>query len=1185
MLGVLLVLGIAFAFYHFSHVSRQAEVLRARNLRELVLLARQVEDLLEESRSSVKGLSPSCLSWLRGSVWAPCWSLARSTRDLSSWRLLTGPLRGNPLRVSSAIDDPRPPVQLETQQEGKRLTIRVAAQELVLSLEMDFDRYLSLPVDLFDHLLLIDSGGRVLHQDTQPGIRFASLGLKEAFPQRSHQQQLTVAGRDFTLFAQPLVLRGARLTQEPSEQSWFVAGLVSTARLKAESTVLTPTTLLLLSCLLALLVFSLPVLKIWVSKSHERVRRVDLLGLGVASVLAMALIAILVADLFTYRPLLRASDQTLKGIADEIRRQSLQEMEGRPDRLEALKYLRSKIEAGLPPNVYFTFLDAAGRTLVHSDPRRDRYESLLVSCEHDGRLLEALRTPRTQLESPDGPEPFTVTYQGHPHRMIVTSLDRHPLWLAVFYDKEPLQRFHLDLLLWILGIALVYVGVVVGLTLLLALGWYFARRRRDGLIGSGEAFQEGDWSLLGVLGLLAGTLLWSLFDPSLSVKLSAAVSIPLVALTFYLARLVWKRKGRARSRWQTFLPLATWAVALVLIVWLVEESSLGRDLTRFGVTGALLGLGAYLWLRKHPENAETVPATTTRRSKVLKKFGVVFNTFLFLLVVVALPIGLLFEVVWQAEHWSWVARGQRYFAARAEGSMPNPQSAALHEKFFGTRFERKACGTASTGSDGKSREEAFQWSYKIWKKIDRLHRNLPLQEYRQLTMTGQPAQTSHLLYNEDLIGTGDASRVRLHLGRDRDGKCQQVLSAAKPPGNKGQPVPYLAGLLGLLCLVVIGWSARKLLVIDFGSGGSPMEPPDQDDHLLWIGDSDSLEAVFPKSHRCEWVDLGAPGELERLTTGKRKVSDEVPRVVLQGFEKLRDEPRKMTSLFEQLAAWVARDNLALVLASAEEVSPAEVIAAFPADEDASPNDTGNGTPDTPRVERLRSLLASFTFYDTGALGLPGPGPGNLTPEELDGWRLRRAKVWLQEESQTPRLDRAARWIVRSSGLRDMSRSELEQAFEAAVCFYYQWAWSRCTKREKRVLFQLAEEGMINPAAGEIGRRLLRRGLATLPPHRGLRPMNETFRRWIRKVGQREKLREEEKQLAAQEGGWPEVRNPILLALALLSIFLLTTQQHLVAPTLGQVHQSFGQIATLFTALAGGIAGMAQLVWRATSSGG
>lgn len=1311
MLGVLMVLGVAFAFYHFSHVSRQAEILRARNLRELAILARQVEDhLAAATRQLRKG--EVVLAQQDGepsSSAKDCQELAPEARgfvekELEADSLLVG---GCLWEVSSPLsstgsegsEKTTPWVQLHRQGSARWLSLWVPKEGRDRRLFLRLDRFLkelSLPTDFFDLLLLLDEDGRVIHQDpdSQLGIRFARLDLKEKLPRRSHQQPLQIAGRDFTLFAQPLVLR-AQLrgpSLETSEQSWFVAGLASARRIRVESGILSPTTLLLLSCILALLVLSLPVLKIWVSKGHERVRRVDLLGLGTASALAMALVAILVADLYTYRALLDASDTTLEQAVNSL---AAARKCGQQGEVADLGQCLTTLRSTLPPEMGFALLDARGLAVVHSTPQREGYESFLASTNGNRRLLNALNT----LEATADARPVTMTYQGHLVRMVIKPLDlkQAPRWLTIFYDKEPLQRLHLDLLLWVLSASFAYVLLIVALAVLLALGWWLIRGRQDTLVGSGEAFDAGDQRMVSILGLLAATLLWMLFDPNPAAKLVAAAIIPVVALTFFLVRLIHKRalraepqasssnsptlKERAVTRWLKQIPVWLWAGAIIALVWGFEASPFqleanvanigfvfffcllvlsafgwismdlrGRSTSKEGrlpfgkyfwpavatisvlfvlsvawlfsrtcstsvsvhwlrlaIGGTLCGIGAILWLQQ-PLASPNLPKDLSQGSWLARGGGVLLNALLFLLVVVALPTGLLFQAVWQAEYWDWVARGQRHMAARAQLTKSDPACSEVQDRnetqteledlqrrircaFFSTRFHKGPSSDSNPEGTGQKKKELFRTWVPIWSLLERLHRNLPLDKHRQLTEDSESLQAARQLrWTELLVKKNGRSELKLRL----DPKPDAWLSDAKPPRNWKLLGPSLAGLSGLACLFFIGWTARKLLVVDFGTSPSNPDLPDQDDHLFWLGGRKELETLFPESPRYQWIDLAKPDIQKRLRKGELQRSKDVARVILPGFETLRNDPETMTHLFEQLTEWVAQDELALVLASSELISADEILAAFLTQKTAdSPDSEPPGearssesdppATDSPSVERLLELLAGFTIYDQVFLKVPRTEL-RAAAATANG-RRNRNHIRLEEEAQNPRLQRACQWLRRAPKLEEkMSRAELEGIFQKAVGFYYRWVWSRCTDDEKRVLFQLAQEGMIHPKAGHIGRRLLRRGLALLPPHQGLRPMNETFRRWVHRRGQEEKLREKEKQMAARDGGWPEVRNPILLALALLSIFLLTTQQHLVTPTLGQVHQSFGQMATVFTALATGIAGLAQLVWRATSGG-
>ena len=78
-----------------------------------------------------------------------------------------------------------------------------------------------------------------------------------------------------------------------------------------------------------------------------------------------------------------------------------------------------------------------------------------------------------------------------------------------------------------------------------------------------------------------------------------------------------------------------------------------------------------------------------------------------------------------------------------------------------------------------------------------------------------------------------------------------------------------------------------------------------------------------------------------------------------------------------------------------------------------------------------------------------------------------------------------------------SLDELSRTFTARAEAAYQLLWTSCTRSEKLVLIQLAQEGMVNPKCYEVVGRLVAKGIVVTRP--GLTVFNYTFRRFLRGI--------------------------------------------------------------------------------------
>lgn len=104
--------------------------------------------------------------------------------------------------------------------------------------------------------------------------------------------------------------------------------------------------------------------------------------------------------------------------------------------------------------------------------------------------------------------------------------------------------------------------------------------------------------------------------------------------------------------------------------------------------------------------------------------------------------------------------------------------------------------------------------------------------------------------------------------------------------------------------------------------------------------------------------------------------------------------------------------------------------------------------------------------------------------------------------------------------------------------YYRSTWELCSRQERLVLIQLAEEGFVNPKQGEIVRRLARRGLVIVEPR--YRLMNESFTRFVRAVEPPERVTEWER--TSGKMSWSRVGTPLYALGAMVVAVLLFAEQ-------------------------------------------
>ena len=157
-------------------------------------------------------------------------------------------------------------------------------------------------------------------------------------------------------------------------------------------------------------------------------------------------------------------------------------------------------------------------------------------------------------------------------------------------------------------------------------------------------------------------------------------------------------------------------------------------------------------------------------------------------------------------------------------------------------------------------------------------------------------------------------------------------------------------------------------------------------------------------------------------------------------------------------------------------------------------------------------------------------------------------LWLQENLPAEAFQTHAHATV----------TELYDELARRAGAHYRRLWQTCSKPEKLLLIQLAEEGMVNPGDRASLRELMRKGLIVCEPFPRL--MNESFRSFVR-------LQEPGFDLKAveqlNEGGWEPLRNFVWPALLVFGLFLLITQRKYFEHTVPLLSAAATEIVALF----------------------
>jgi hypothetical protein len=156
------------------------------------------------------------------------------------------------------------------------------------------------------------------------------------------------------------------------------------------------------------------------------------------------------------------------------------------------------------------------------------------------------------------------------------------------------------------------------------------------------------------------------------------------------------------------------------------------------------------------------------------------------------------------------------------------------------------------------------------------------------------------------------------------------------------------------------------------------------------------------------------------------------------------------------------------------------------------------------------------------------------------------------------LRRIAASLLRRQDLGNYSWKQIVSFVLDAAEPYYRSVWDLCSRDEKVVLIQLAEEGLVNPKNIRILRRLSRRRLVALEPR--FRLINESFREFVLAVEPPERVAQWEGEGTMQT--WKRMSVPIYALGAVAVAILLFTEQSFVTSALAIVTGSAGVLGSL-----------------------
>ncbi len=141
----------------------------------------------------------------------------------------------------------------------------------------------------------------------------------------------------------------------------------------------------------------------------------------------------------------------------------------------------------------------------------------------------------------------------------------------------------------------------------------------------------------------------------------------------------------------------------------------------------------------------------------------------------------------------------------------------------------------------------------------------------------------------------------------------------------------------------------------------------------------------------------------------------------------------------------------------------------------------------------------------------------------------------------------------------INRDELILKIQSIAGFYYTSLWRNCTEEEKYLLYDLAQDGLINTRNSRVINSLINKGLVV--NHRLLKVVNLSFRNFILANIAPEEALAIEKSIS-KASTWRQIRIPLIVVLLILAAFLFYTQKDVLDNIIGMLTAIGGTVLAI-----------------------
>jgi hypothetical protein len=846
--------------------------------------------------------------------------------------------------------------------------------------------------------------------------------------------------------------------------------------------------------------------------------------------------------------------------------------------------MHALIDPVIVPGFGFAVIDRGGRVLFHSDPDHNLSENFFVEADGN-RRLRALVAARHE-------EWADLKYWGDDHRVLVTPFDltigygkestrigvfEGPWALVTFYDKDLARTVNVEWLVVVAALLTVYGGIYVAICLAVL---FLRPQYRAPWLWPDPARSRVYLDAIPPVLILLSAIAVSLEVLAPADLLGVAALLPFVAWILVYRLVAQSAEG---DGWTRGGVIAVSVVVLFVIVLV------GRGL--LGWRGVLLATTATVvaWtvaaIGRRANRRSSSPLTPP----VNVSYGLVAG--LFLVLIAVMPAAAFFKAAYDIELENFVKYGQLQVALDRQQHeteanetlarrIKNPESLRLVRalrndrwRWWGAYDTFFFCTQPVTGGapmeDAGDGEGCRRFAGVLPSAATPENEALPAVVEELLPFYSESSvHFRELVHDRAADQSWGWSRSGPSLFLHLPATGPATFASVKPP-LVARPFSEQSSLSDLLWLALVAtgvvgvvvWVVRFVMhtvfVIDV------LEPlwSESDDRLDRLGIArPHLFVVSGEQHLDERqvlsycrMDLAdAPADdpaqerwfAEHIVRLARNRGD----VLITHCERrLQDRVfnRRKLALLEHVIRALGRT---VVIVSA--VPPGNFFAAAGVSRDTDEADARR---------RWADLLSRFTILPARPLPVRHePETAVLAGWPDGGWRelvwrvnaivFARSAPFVEGEARDPVVGRFWKAVLPNAWHPDRPALDLSQLLvevgERAESFYRE-VWATCTQRERLVLGQLAQEGLVNEKTKRTVRLLMLRGLVRRQPHFVL--MNETFRQFVRSSDLRGEVDALEEQ---SSGAWDFIRWPFFIILTGGLGFFFATQQELGKTLLG-----------------------------------